>query len=1046
MLATFRRKGIRLVCPLLILVFFYGIGRDEVFALPANTAETQPPVVITQAVAAAAGTSDGGAEKGKGGSSSDESKAGDGTSANLAAISDNVAQLVSLLCFIMFSCCFMQFLLSKINDRIPISIVCFIIGMVTYGVTLLFDGEKMTDPLSKALQTVRRMDSSVLYYIVLPILLYEATQDIEWYAFCNFIVGGISLAVVGVALQVLFLGYLFHYALNLTSGGYITTSFLLASILSSTDPVAVLSVLNGVNAHPKLSTIFNGESLINDGSSLLLFQFFYLLLVGKSQTYTYYAILFIKLLLLGPLLGVAIGIVVTMWLSLFRKHHMAQCLTLLTMGELAYFLAEYALNLSGPLAIVCYGIFIKAYGIIALDREAMEKHHHLVEGICMVANSAVFLISGALTVGMMKSYLQETSVGFGMCKLILVYFLVNLSRALMILLFIPLLSYIGYGINYKEFILLTWGGLRGALVLVLGLRLESDRNTPDKISDMLAFYISGNVVLIIIIQGLTFELLYRVLNPYPMKPFRKVYLLKVMHLIDYAFELEKGWLRDHWLFKDTDAVAKANKLVPLMASIKWNNTGSIEFDVPHVDDYFEPCIQLANSDTREDAVFEPQDETQNLTATPDESDEGDHEIIDLTEKDLELENVNAQGTVNTIDVAPEMRAHLENYTMLRKSSIKDMVDYNPTMYLRFLEHTFSTSQIEENNVIPYYESQPENELNKQVFHSEELLTPETPQRTDTDATINVENLYQRPLQKQLGNRSGVPLMDNNYSMFDNPEVQQVGGILCCPAEDRSRKSVKKDREGELYIMIFNAFSDMYNKLYKSGLIDGGSLLLLQNALDVASDFALRKLKKRSIAAWSAALAGLSDSAGRYVRGKMEDMGGFEFEWFVLYSMIERRMGRIDGCFNTRFLNFSQHNDVQSVLELLVAYIDVHQHLLDRGGRNLELLLEEKLLASYKRPIIRAKKYIATMKIRWPQHIGHGLVTMATCMMLRIKRDIVNEQSTQGLLLEEDRKKVVSILEEQLFRVATKHNRINVCKRFFRILFHHLTCQKGNNRK
>lgn len=117
--------------------------------------------------------------------------------------------------------------------------------------------------LQTAILEMRFIDSSVVYYVMMPILLYEATQNINWHKFKKFLAGGLTLAVLGVALQVGILGVLFYYtcigSFTQWADHAWTAAFLLAATLSSTDPVAVLSVLNAVNASDKLCTMFDGE-------------------------------------------------------------------------------------------------------------------------------------------------------------------------------------------------------------------------------------------------------------------------------------------------------------------------------------------------------------------------------------------------------------------------------------------------------------------------------------------------------------------------------------------------------------------------------------------------------------------------------------------------------------------------------------------------------------------------------------------------------------------------------------------------------------------
>lgn len=90
--------------------------------------------------------------------------------------------------------------------------------------------------------------------------------------------------------------------------------------------------------------------------------------------------MFVKLLFAGPAFGCVLGFAVYLWLNCFRKYPMTQCLAVVTVCYIAYFVAEVACGLSGPLTAVCYGLFIKSYGHIALDREAQAKHHTFVEG------------------------------------------------------------------------------------------------------------------------------------------------------------------------------------------------------------------------------------------------------------------------------------------------------------------------------------------------------------------------------------------------------------------------------------------------------------------------------------------------------------------------------------------------------------------------------------------------------------------------------------------------------------------------------------------
>lgn len=495
--------------------------------------------------------------------------------------SDEIVQGIVFYCFIFLSATMLQFILSKIHKlNIPVSVIWFLYGMLVYAiaknVNILGD-----NPLHTSIINARNIDSSVLYFILLPILLYEATQDINYYAFRNFIYGGIGLAVVGVALQVGVLGILFYFSFMYEQDqSPLSSSFLLASVLSSTDPVAVLSILSVVDAPSKISSMFHVESLINDGSSVLLFQFFYYLTIGYKANASEYTILFVKLLFLSPIFGIAMAMLMFLWINMYRKYYYNQCLATITMCYVCYFVSEYYFNLSGPLAIVCYGLFINAYGHIALDEVAQRKHKEIIELLALMGNSGIFIISGIVSFGMMENVFNENWTFF--FYILLTYFYLLLARSLMILVFTPFLARIDYKVNWKEILLLIWGGLRGGIVLVLGLRIEAAKDISDNLTKELAYYISGSVLLILTIQGLSFECLYRLLNTYPPNPFRIVYLEKVLKMIDYNYNIRRRNLQNHWLFKDTNILQFSNKIVPELYWRKMNKIGHFDLNLPDI--------------------------------------------------------------------------------------------------------------------------------------------------------------------------------------------------------------------------------------------------------------------------------------------------------------------------------------------------------------------------------------------------------------------------------------------------------------------------------
>ncbi|SJK86103.1 solute carrier family 9, member 6 [Babesia microti strain RI] len=962
---------------------------------------------------------------------------------NLSGISVEVAELVSLICFLIASACILQVIVSKINEKIPISIIWFLYGMLTYGIAMSLNG-KVDDPLTHAILNLRHIDNSVLYYIVLPILLYEATQEINWYAFKNFIIGGIALSVFGVFLQVIILGVLFHYTILGSTKIGISISFLIASIISSTDPIAVLAILNGVSAPPKLSSIFNAESLINDGSSVLLFQFFYLLTLGDTGSAGYYVLLFFKLLILSPLLGILMAIVVSIWISTFHAHHFAQCVSLMIGGYISYFLAEYTLNISGPLTIVCYGIFIKALGIIGLDREAHDKHRHFLHGLSFIANSVVFIISGVITLGMIANNMSNNQALTHITKLCTMYLYINAARILMILIFMPLLEFIGYGINWKELILLVWGGLRGSIVLVLALRIERDTNFNNELTNTIAFYISGSVFLILVIQGFTFELIYRLLNPYKTNPFRKVYLEKVMKIIHYYYTTDMKNLENYWLFKGTDVVYLANELVPKLTSMKWSSHGLLQLNMPSVS-------HIMNDIINEDGEFVHkfyQGERGDVVGT-------------MFKSEGQFDN----GTID--DSSADGYISLFTQGLLITQGTNIGIKFNPKLNLRLLERA-TTNQSSSTNIKEQFttlDSLPKDSLQQFSKHKDNGYGSQEdffPERQSTDVTIifdkNECNLgknqptYTNPMTFDIINKpclTPILSLDIEYS-----DVEALEDNLPNVAFDNN--ILRKEREGELYIMVFNACKQMYKTLYDDGYIGGGTLLSLQSILDISSDFALKKLKHKSIKAWDNVLKDCNES---YVHihnwlahsNDIHNMDGFEFEWLALKRILSSNFSNhnIKNAYSERSTRFNEESNNSSLfewlkrsvkrglymissfmmslisrirvvkyeLEMLVAFVDSHQRILMLGGSNFEKLLGKDLLSSFIKQLRLAQLYMRILIKKYPEDIKVELIRIASFMLIRIKSSIVRSQVENGLLLSEDSDRILSLLSKQCYVIS-----------------------------
>jgi Sodium/hydrogen exchanger family/Cyclic nucleotide-binding domain len=85
------------------------------------------------------------------------------------------------------------------------------------------------------------------------------------------------------------------------------------------------------------------------------------------------------------------------------------------------------------------------------------------------------------------------------------YFLMTASRFIMIYTFSPLMNMTGYPITNKDIFILSYGGLRGAIALCLGLMVYTDEDYSQRFRDLVLFYLTGMITMTVLFNGMTMK-------------------------------------------------------------------------------------------------------------------------------------------------------------------------------------------------------------------------------------------------------------------------------------------------------------------------------------------------------------------------------------------------------------------------------------------------------------------------------------------------------------------------------------------------------------
>ncbi len=266
---------------------------------------------------------------------------------------------------------------------------------------------------------------------------------------------------------------------------------LFGSLISPTDPIAVMGILKTAGASKSLEIKIAGESLFNDGVAIVVFlAIFGIAVNGESFDAQHIGILFVQEAFGGALFGFACGWVVLKMLKRVDSYQVEILLTLALVSGGAT--AAAGLHLSAPIAVVVAGLMIGNHG----RRDAMSDTtvQHLDtfwELIDEILNAILFLIIG-LEVIVIQLSAQIWVAGVAMALLVL------LSRLISVGIPVTVLRKMNREFHPHAVKILTWGGLRGGISVALALSIPAGSER-----DLIVAVTYVIVVLSILVQGLT---------------------------------------------------------------------------------------------------------------------------------------------------------------------------------------------------------------------------------------------------------------------------------------------------------------------------------------------------------------------------------------------------------------------------------------------------------------------------------------------------------------------------------------------------------------
>lgn len=360
------------------------------------------------------------------------------------------------------------------------------------------------------------VDPDIIFFIFLPPLLYAAAWQVSWKQFWRFRRVIMSFAFPIVILTSCVVAFVSQ---AIIPGFTLALGFLLGGIVSPPDAISATTIMRRVDVSKSLVSIAEGESLLNDASSLIVFRFALAAIITGQFHFQQAATSFFLVVFMGVFIGIAVGLVFYAIHRLLPTTSGIEIVLTLVTPYCMYYAAEH-FHFSGVLSVVSGGLLLSG------KRQSMLSYRSRLEGvnvwasIVFVMNGLIFLLIG-LELPVITQQLEGagivTAIGYGLA----ISLVLMVTRLLCTLGAVPFTKMMSRFITvadvnpgWKGPIVLGWAGMRGvvSLAAALSIPVVITGGQPFPHRNLILFITFVVILVTLVFQGLTLPFLIRKLN------------------------------------------------------------------------------------------------------------------------------------------------------------------------------------------------------------------------------------------------------------------------------------------------------------------------------------------------------------------------------------------------------------------------------------------------------------------------------------------------------------------------------------------------------